>query len=172
MQPHPLPLTIAPLCVRGVQEVLPAGLGVRDSLRLEAGLSLYGHDLSEDTSPIEANLAWLIGKRRREQGGYLGADVISRQLKEGVTRKRVGLNILAGAPAREGAEVVDEEGKRVGVITSGGYSPCLKKGIAMGYLDTAKSKLGTKVKVNVRGKINEAEVTKMPFVPSKYYKPA
>ena len=152
--------------------MLPAGLGVRDSLRLEAGLSLYGHDLSEETTPVEANLSWLIGKRRREQGGYLGADVIGRQLKEGAARKRVGLSVLAGAPAREGAEVLDEEGKRVGVVTSGGFSPCLKKGIAMGYVDASKSKLGTRLQVSVRGKSNAAEVCKMPFVPSRYYKPA
>ena len=145
---------------------------MRDSLRLEAGLSLYGHDLNDETSPIEGSLAWLIGKRRREQGGYLGADVIGKQLKEGVARKRVGLNILGGAPAREGSEVLSDEGKAIGVVTSGGYSPCLKKGIAMAYVETGKSKLGTKVKVNVRGKVNDAEVTKMPFVPSKYYKPA
>ena len=141
-------------------------------MRLEAGLSLYGHDLTDTISPIEANLAWLVSKRRREQGGYLGSDVISRQLKEGVGRKRVGLNVLGGAPAREGAEVFDEGGKKVGEVTSGGYSPCLKKGIAMAYVETAKSKVGTKLKVSVRGKVNEAEVTKMPFVPSKYYKPA
>ena len=154
------------------QEVLPAGLGVRDSLRLEAGLSLYGHDLSETTSPIEASLAWLIPKRRREQANFLGAPHILKQLKEGVSRKRVGLSVQAGAPAREGVEVQDESGKVVGVVTSGGYSPCLKKGIAQAYVASECSKIGTKLKVNVRGKVNEAEVTKMPFVAAKYYKPA
>ena len=160
------------MCCARAQEVLPAGLGVRDSLRLEAGLSLYGHDLNEETTPVEASLAWLIGKRRREGGGYLGADVIGRQLREAAPRKRVGLNILAGAPAREGAVLQDEVGKAIGVVTSGGYSPCLRKSIAMGYVETAHSKLGTKLKVNVRGNVNDVEVTKMPFVPSKYYKPA
>lgn len=154
------------------KEVLPAGLGVRDSLRLEAGLSLYGHDLSETTSPIEASLAWLIPKRRREQANFLGASTILKQLKEGVTRKRVGLTVHAGAPAREGAEVQDEAGAVIGVVTSGGYSPCLKKGIAQAYVATANSKVGSKLKVNVRGKVNDAEVSKMPFVPAKYYKPA
>ena len=154
--------------------MLPAGLAVRDSLRLEAGLSLYGHDLSDDTTPVEAGLAWLVSKRRRAEGGYLGHDVIAAQLKQGVQRKRVGLAVLSGAPVREGAEVRGaEEGEgRVGTVTSGGYSPCLKRAIAMAYVDTAKSKLGTRLHVSVRGKLSEAEVVKMPFVPSRYYKPA
>jgi len=152
-------------------KVLPAALGVRDSLRLEAGLCLYGHDLNESITPIEATLAWLISKRRREAGGFPGAEVIQRQLKEGTTRKRVGLNILSGAPAREDAVVQDLEGNKVGVVTSGTHSPVLKRAIAMAYVDAAQAKLGTKLKVVVRGKQGDAEVTKMPFVPTKYFKP-
>jgi aminomethyltransferase len=152
-------------------KVLPAALGVRDSLRLEAGLCLYGHDLNESITPIEASLAWLISKRRREAGGFPGAEVIQKQLKEGTKRKRVGLNILSGAPAREEALVQDLEGNKVGVVTSGSPSPVLKKSIAMAYVDVAHAKIGTKLKVIVRGKPGDAEVTKMPFVPTKYFKP-
>jgi aminomethyltransferase len=151
--------------------VLPAALGVRDSLRLEAGLCLYGHDLNDTITPIEANLNWLISKRRREAGGFPGAAVIQKQLKEGVTKKRVGLNILSGAPAREEAIVQDLEGNKVGVVTSGSPSPVLKRSIAMAYVDTKFAPIGTKLKVIVRGKAGDAEVTKMPFVPTKYYKP-
>eukprot|EP00808_Paulinella_micropora_P022938 g26448.t1 len=153
--------------------VRPAGLGVRDSLRLEAGLCLYGHDLNDDISPIEASLNWLIGKRRRAEGGFLGSDVILDQLKNGVQRKRVGLVIEAGAPAREGAKIVSPETQQeIGFITSGTFSPSLKQKIAMGYIDKASSKSGTKVAVNVRGKVNPATVSKMPFVEAKYYKKA
>ena len=152
-------------------DVLPAALGVRDSLRLEAGLCLYGHDLNESITPIEANLNWLISKRRREQGGFPGASIIQKQLKEGVARKRVGLAILSGAPAREEAVVQDLEGNKVGVITSGTHSPVLKRAVSMGYVDSKHAALGTKLKVVVRGKLGDAEVTKMPFVPTKYYKP-
>lgn len=151
--------------------VLPAALGVRDSLRLEAGLCLYGHDLNESITPIEASLNWLISKRRREAGGFPGAAVIQKQLKDGVSKKRVGLNILSGAPAREEAIVQDLDGNKVGVVTSGSPSPCLKRSVAMAYVDTKFAPIGTKLKVIVRGKAGDAEVTKMPFVPTKYFKP-
>eukprot|EP00457_Paulinella_chromatophora_P010219 gb/GEZN01010313.1/.p1 GENE.gb/GEZN01010313.1/~~gb/GEZN01010313.1/.p1 ORF type:complete len:408 (+),score=49.34 gb/GEZN01010313.1/:165-1226(+) len=151
--------------------VRPAALGVRDSLRLEAGLCLYGHDLNDDISPVEASLNWLIGKRRREEGGFLGSTVIQNQLKNGVERKRVGLIIEAGAPAREGATIVSPEtNEEIGFITSGTFSPTLKQKLAMGYVRKVSSKNGSKVAVNVRGKVNPATVTKMPFVPTKYYK--
>jgi aminomethyltransferase len=153
------------------KEVLPAGLGVRDSLRLEAGLCLYGHELDETISPIEAGLTWTISKRRREQGGFLGADVILKQIREGVTRKRVGL-LVTGAPAREGAEIVDPAGKRVGTVTSGTFSPSLKRPIAMGYVEAAHAKDGTKLQTIVRGKPGEAAVSKLPFVPTNYFKMA
>lgn len=139
------------------------GLGARDSLRLEAGLCLYGNDLNEDITPVEAGLAWCVGKRRREKFDFIGGDVVKKQLAEGVTKRRVGL-INTGAPARAHADLVNAEGKKVGEVTSGGFSPCLKKNIAMGYVDKGFDKAGTKLKVVVRGKSADAEVTKMPFV--------
>ena len=191
-----------------------AGLGARDSLRLEAGLCLYGNDLTEDISPVEAGLAWCIGarvaaaalvrhvivrlmrrlasgKRRREKFDFLGGSVVQKQLAEGATKRRIGLIIPAGAPARQHSKILDAAGKEVGEVTSGGFSPCLQKNIAMGaccrrcascvrshcapravpgYVSTPLSKAGTPVKVEVRGKVNEAVVTKMPFVPTQYFK--
>ena len=146
------------------------GLGARDSLRLEAGLCLYGNDLEQDISPIEAGLAWTVAKRRRADGGFLGAETILQQLKDGPSRRRVGL-ISTGAPARAHSEMLDSEGKNIGEVTSGGFSPCLKKNIAMGYVQSGHHKNNTKVKVTVRSKTYDAVVTKMPFVPAKYHKP-
>lgn len=152
-----------------------AGLGARDSLRLEAGMCLYGHDIDDTTTPVEAGLAWIIGKDRRAEGGFHGAETILRQLTPkskggaGVERRRVGL-IVEGAPAREGAEIIDGDGKKVGVVTSGMPSPTLGKNIAMGYLKDGLHKVGTEVAVVVRGKPRRAVVTKMPFVSTKYYK--
>lgn len=152
-----------------------AGLGARDSLRLEAGMCLYGHDLDDTTTPVEGALAWIIPKDRREKGGFHGSDVVLAQLKPkskggaGVGRRRIGL-VVEGAPAREGAEIVDETGASIGKITSGCPSPTLKKNIAMGYIKDGKHKSGTEVQVVVRGKPRKAVVTKMPFVPSKYWK--
>lgn len=146
------------------------GLGARDSLRLEAGLCLYGNDLNEDITPIEAGLAWTVAKRRRERFDFLGGAVIKKQLAEGAARRRVGLLIPTGAPARQHAKLLSPDGKEVGEVTSGGFSPCLGKNIAMGYVATALSKVGTALKVDVRGKVNDAVVTKMPFVPTNYYK--
>jgi len=152
-------------------EVQPAGLGVRDSLRLEAGLCLYGHDLSDNITPVQANLTWLIGKRRREKGGFLGSDIIRKELKDGPPIKRVGLVVEKGAPAREGAEILDSQGNPIGHVTSGTVSPSLKKAIAMGYVKSSFAKTDTPVQVKVRGKTNPAVVSKMPFVPTKYFKP-
>lgn len=152
-----------------------AGLGARDSLRLEAGMCLYGHDLDDSTTPVEAALSWVIGKDRRAEGGFHGSDVILGQLKakskggNGVDRRRVGL-IVDGAPAREGAEIVNEQGEKIGTITSGCPSPTLGKNIAMGYIKDGFHKSGTDVEVVIRGKKRKAQVTKMPFVPSKYWK--
>lgn len=152
-----------------------AGLGARDSLRLEAGMCLYGHDLDDSTTPVEAALSWVVGKDRRAEGGFHGSSVILSQLKlkkdggVGVTRRRVGL-VVEGAPAREGAEIVDAEGNAIGKITSGCPSPTLRKNIAMGYVKDGLHKAGTEVGVLVRGKRRKAVVTKMPFVPSKYYR--
>ena len=154
-----------------------AGLGARDSLRLEAGMCLYGHDLDDTTTPVEASLSWVIGKDRRTSGGFIGAEVILSQLTPkskggaGVERRRIGL-IVQGAPAREGAEIVNEKGEKIGSITSGCPSPTLGKNIAMGYIKDGFHKSGTNVEVVVRGKKRRAQITKMPFVPSKYWKGA
>ncbi|CDY34620.1 BnaC08g41790D [Brassica napus] len=147
------------------------GLGARDSLRLEAGLCLYGNDMEQHISPVEAGLTWAIGKRRRAEGGFLGADVILKQLQDGPTIRRVGF-FSSGPPARSHSEVHDESGNKIGEITSGGFSPNLKKNIAMGYVKSGQHKNGTKVKILVRGKPYEGNITKMPFVATKYYKPS
>jgi aminomethyltransferase len=154
--------------------VNPTGLGARDSLRLEAGLCLYGHDIDGDINPIEATLGWTLGgpgSRRRLEGGFLGAQHILKPdgKFQKVSKKRVGL-IGMKAPAREGTDIYDGEGKKVGVVTSGTFSPNLKKPIAMGYVETGLSKVGTEVMLDVRGKMQKAEVTKMPFVESRYYR--
>lgn len=152
-----------------------AGLGARDSLRLEAGMCLYGHDLDDSTTPVEASLGWVVGKDRRSKGGFHGDEVILKQLipkskgGSGVERRRVGL-IVEGAPAREGAEIVNEKGEKIGTITSGCPSPTLGKNVAMGYIKDGSHKSGTPVEVVVRGKKRKAEVAKMPFVPSQYWK--
>jgi len=151
----------------GLPGVALAGLGARDSLRLEAGLCLYGHDLDESISPVQASLSWLIGKRRKAEGGFLGADVILPQLKAGVDKKRVGLEI-SGPPAREGATIHSSDNTQVGYITSGTFSPSLNRSIAMGYVASALSKPGQAVLAKVRGKSYPTVVAKMPFVPTKY----
>jgi aminomethyltransferase len=151
------------------EEVRMCGLGARDSLRLEAGLCLYGNDLTDDITPVEAGLKWAIGKNRREKCDFLGGEVIKRQLEEGVDRRRVGL-ISTGAPARQHSDILTEDGQKIGEISSGAFSPCLKKNVAMGYVEKGHGKAGTKLKVVVRGKENDAEVTKMPFVPNTYYR--
>ncbi|KAH7307498.1 hypothetical protein KP509_22G062500 [Ceratopteris richardii] len=156
---------------KGEGKIRLTGLGARDSLRLEAGLCLYGNDLEQHITPIEAGLAWTISKRRRAEGGFLGADVIQKQIQDGPARRRVGL-IASGAPPRGHCEILDLSEKVIGEVTSGGFSPCLKKNIAMGYVSSGNHKNGTKLKVSVRGRISDAVITKMPFVPSKYHKPA
>ncbi|CZT48271.1 probable aminomethyltransferase, mitochondrial precursor [Rhynchosporium secalis] len=159
----------------GPEQLQLAGLGARDSLRLEAGMCLYGHDLDDSTTPVEAALSWVIGKDRRTSGGFHGAEVILAQLTPktkggpGVERRRIGL-IIEGAPAREGAEIVNDKGEKIGNVTSGCPSPTLGKNIAMGYIKDGFHKVGTDVEVVVRGKKRTAKVTKMPFVPSKYWK--
>ena len=162
--------------------VRPIGLGARDSLRLEAGLPLYGHDIDETTSPIEAGLAFAVNKRRREAGDFPGADRVLRELAEGPSRLRVGLRLPpGGAPAREGSTVVrefspeagpevTEDGHHLGVITSGGPSPSLGGGVAMAYLPYDHRQPGTKVQVVVRGRTQTAEVVPMPFHPHRYHR--
>lgn len=147
------------------------GLGARDSLRLEAGLCLYGNDMEQHVTPVEAGLSWAIGKRRRAEGGFLGAEVIIKQLQEGPTARRVGF-FSTGPPPRSHSEIFSSAGEKIGEVTSGGFSPCLKKNIAMGYVKSGFHKVGTEVKIVIRGKSNDGVVTKMPFVPTKYYKPS
>jgi len=146
----------------------PIGLGARDSLRLEAGLPLYGHDLDESVSPVEADLQFALAKKRREAADFPGARRILRERAEGPSRVRVALRVLEGAPAREGAQIADANGKVVGVITSGGFSPSLKQAIALGFAPPALAGVGTKLNVIVRGKAQAAEVVAAPFVPHRY----
>jgi len=149
-------------------EVLPIGLGARDSLRLEAGLCLYGHDIDDTTTPIEADLAWAIGKRRKTEKGFPAADKIMDQLLHGAKRKRVGIQPVDKAPARDGTEVVDLGGRVIGAITSGGFGPTVGGPVAMGYIDTAHAADGTEIGLMVRGQRRPAHVTPLPFVPHRY----
>lgn len=150
-------------------EVKPIGLGARDSLRLEAGLPLYGHDLSPDHSPIDAQLLFAVNKRRRTEGGFLGAERVLRELAKGTPQKLVGLSLEGRQAGREGAEVYSV-GQVVGVLTSGGFSPTLGHPIAMAYVDSALSAPGTALEIDVRGKRLPAVVTAMPFVPHRYHR--
>ncbi len=149
-------------------EVKPIGLGARDSLRLEAGLCLYGHDIDETTSPVEADLVWSIGKRRRMEGGFIGSARVLRELAEGPARKRVGIRPEGRAPARDGTIVTDMAGRRIGLITSGGFGPTANGPIAMGYVEAAFAAPGTAVQLIVRDKPMPAKVAAMPFVPHHY----
>ncbi|MCZ8182319.1 MAG: glycine cleavage system aminomethyltransferase GcvT [Beijerinckiaceae bacterium] len=162
---------VVAFCDRLLQDprVRPIGLGARDSLRLEAGLCLYGHDIDTTTSPIEADLKWSIQKRRREQGGFPGAERIRRELAEGPTRLRVGLLPEGRQPAREGVEIM-AEGRRIGTVTSGGFGPSVNGPVAMGYVEAAFAKPGTPVSLIVRGKELPARIAPMPFVPHRYFR--
>ncbi|MCB1517161.1 MAG: glycine cleavage system aminomethyltransferase GcvT [Hyphomicrobiaceae bacterium] len=156
----------------GDERVRPAGLGARDSLRLEAGLPLYGHDLDETVSPVEADLGFALSKRRREAADFPGASRILAERDNGPSRARVGL-FVEGAPAREGAEIADTEGNIIGTVTSGGFSPSLGKAIALAFVPPEFSAPGTKLLAIVRGRSQPAEVTPTPFVPHRYFrKPA
>ena len=149
-------------------EVLPAGLGARDTLRLEAGLCLYGHDIDETTTPVEADLAWSIGKRRKQTRDFPAAERIMAELFNGPDRKRVGLRLADKTPAREGAEVVDMSGSRVGRVTSGGFGPTAGVPIAMAYIQVGYTSDGTALAAVVRDKPRQAVVSPMPFVPHRY----
>ncbi len=144
------------------------GLGARDSLRLEAGLCLYGHDIDVTTSPVEAGLAWSIQKRRRIEGGFPGAQRIQLELAEGPKRLRVGLVPDSRQPAREGTEILNAAGETIGVITSGGFAPSLNGPVAMGYVDASHAQIETQVHLIVRGKALGAKIAPMPFVPHRY----
>jgi aminomethyltransferase len=149
-------------------EVKPIGLGARDSLRLEADLPLYGHDLDTETTPVAAALGFALKKRRREEGGFPGHARIMLERENGPILKRVGLVVEGRQPVREGGLVVDADGNEVGKVTSGGFAPTLQKPIAMAYVPAAQAEPGTKITLAQRGKIHSAEVVKMPFVAHNY----
>lgn len=158
----------------GDERVRLAGLGARDSLRLEAGMCLYGHDIDDETTPPEAGLSWIVAKERRAEGGFNGADVILQQLKPkkdggGVKKRRIGL-IVEGPPAREGHMIIDENGSNIGQVTSGCPSPSLGKNIAMAYVMDGHHQAGRELTALIRGRKHKATITKMPFLPSKYWK--
>jgi aminomethyltransferase len=154
--------------VTGEPEVKPIGLGARDSLRLEADLPLYGHDLDTETTPVAAALGFALKKRRREEGGFPGHERIMIEREAGPILKRVGLIVEGRQPVREGAVVVDAEGSEVGRVTSGGFAPTVQKPVAMAYVPVALAEPGTKIALAQRGKIHTAEVVPMPFVPHRY----
>ncbi|BCP52589.1 aminomethyltransferase [Kaistia sp. 32K] len=151
-------------------EVEPIGLGARDSLRLEAGLCLYGHDIDEATSPVEADLGFALAKRRRAEGGFPGAERIQGELADGPAQLRVGIKPEGRAPAREGAEIRDAAGRQIGIVTSGGFGPTAGGPIAMGYVAAEHAAPGTPVTLVVRGKDLAATVVPMPFVPHRYFR--
>jgi len=150
------------------EDVMLCGLGARDSLRLEAGLCLYGNDIDESTSPVEAGLIWSISKRRRAEGGFPGAIRIQSEISNGVSRKRVGIKPDGRAPARAGAQITSLDNKIIGTLTSGGFGPSIGGPIAMGYVPTEFSKIGTKLNLIVRGKALPATVTPLPFIPNNF----
>jgi aminomethyltransferase len=146
-----------------------AGLAARDSLRLEAGLCLYGHDLSEEISPIEAGLTWAIQKKRREEGGFLGDTVILDQISNGVTRQRVGIQSKK-RPVREGSTLHDENGREIGFVSSGGFGPTVEAPVAMGFVEPAFVEVGTQITAHQRGKEVAMTVASLPFAPHRYYR--
>lgn len=151
-------------------EVKPIGLGARDTLRLEAGLCLYGSDIDTNTTPVEAALTWSISKRRKEEGGFLGAEIVQRQLKEGAPRLRVGIQPSGKAPARAHTQITDTNGNVIGEITSGGFGPTIDRPIAMGYVARAHAAPGTQLRLIVRGTAHEAKIVALPFVAHRYHK--
>jgi aminomethyltransferase len=151
-------------------EVAPIGLGARDTLRLEAGLCLYGHDIDETTTPVEAGLSWTIAKNRRAAGDFPGTTVVLRQLAEGPSRKRVGIRPDGRAPAREGTAILDAAGNPLGRVTSGGFGPSVGAPIAMGYVASAHAAEGSALALVVRDVPRPAHVAPLPFVPTRYYR--
>ena len=150
------------------QGAKPIGLGARDTLRLEAGLCLYGHDINESTSPIEANLKWAISKRRREEGGFPGYEKIKSDMNGQLTRLRVGIKPEGKVIAREGTKIFSEDNQEIGLVTSGTFGPTINSSIAMGYVKYNFSKAGTKIFLEVRGKKHEARISELPFYKKKY----
>ncbi len=151
-------------------KVKPVGLGARDTLRLEAGLCLYGHDLNEEINPVEANLKWAISKRRREEGGFNGFETIKKDLEKGTEKIRVGLKPLSRIIAREGVKIFSENEKEIGIVTSGTYGPSVKLPVAMGYINSNFSKEGTKIKILIRDKFYDAQICRLPFYKKNYVK--
>jgi aminomethyltransferase len=151
-------------------DVHPIGLGARDSLRLEAGLCLYGHDMDETTGPVEAGLLWTISKRRREEGGFLGHEQLSQAIKNGALRRRAGFLIDGRVLAREGAIIFAAAGQTIGHITSGGFAPSLGRPVAVGYVDAAFAAPDTQVTIETRGKELAARIVPLPFVPHRYFR--
>jgi len=154
----------------GRDEVELIGLGARDSLRLEAGLCLYGHDIDMTTSPVEAGILWSIQKHRRIEGGFIGAARVQKDIAERPVRRRVGIQPDGRAPAREGTVIQNTDGKDIGVITSGGFGPSAGGPVAMGYVKRRFSRVGTDVNLMIRGKAKPAKVVKLPFVPNNFYR--
>lgn len=148
--------------------VKPIGLGARDSLRLEAGLPLYGHDINQETSPVEAGLAWSIQKRRRQEGGFPGQLRVIRELAEGPIRRRVGIAVEGRAPVREHADIFDQDGELIGKVTSGGFGPTVGGPIAMGYVVPDFAKAGTSLALDLRGRKVPGTVVPLPFTPHRY----
>ncbi|HEX4195221.1 MAG TPA: glycine cleavage system aminomethyltransferase GcvT [Stellaceae bacterium] len=153
-------------------EVAPAGLGARDTLRLEAGLCLYGNDIDETTTPVEADLAWTIQKRRRAEGGFPGDAIIQRELTQGPARRRVGIKPEGRQIARDHTPITDAGGEEIGTLTSGGFSPSLEGAIAMGYVPAPLAELGTALRLSVRGAERSAQIASLPFVPHRYHLPS
>jgi len=149
-------------------EVKLIGLGARDSLRLEAGFCLYDHELNEQITPIEANLRWIIPPRRRKEKGFCGADKIIDQLNNGTTKQRIGIKPDGKAPIRDGTELLSLDGRKIGIVTSGGFGPTVDGPIAMGYVETAFSTIGTKLQAMLRGIARPCEVAALPFIKPSY----
>ena len=148
-----------------------AGLGARDALRLEAGLCLYGNDIDENTTPVEADLLWTMSKKRKEEAVFIGSDVIRKQINGGVDRKRVGLIGTKGLTPRHDMKILDKGGNDIGIVTSGSFSPCLQLPIAMGYVTTKNAEIDNELKVEIRkGKSVDVKVCSLPFVQKGYFK--
>ena len=154
--------------IYGDARVAPAGLGARDSLRLEAGLCLYGHDMNDTIDPVSANIIFAIGKKRRTEGGFIGDKAVLKVIADGPDMRRIGVEFSGRMPVREGAKIVDDAGNEIGHVTSGTFSPCLQKPIALAYVPTALSKTGTPIIATVRGKQVAGQVCDMPFVTQNY----
>ena len=168
-----LPNADAIPCARALlnhDAVAPIGLGARDSLRLEAGLCLYGQDINQTTTPVEAGLAWAIAKNRRQKGDFPGFGTINQQLAHGTKRQRVGMRPKSAVLARPGTEITDDQGNLIGQITSGGYGPSLEGPCAMGYVNSHAAKIGSAIHLKIRDKLRPAEIVALPFIPANTYR--